>query len=328
VEEAPKKKKRVRDVETPVVFSNQELEAAYEEFKREKTLPSFLMKDAILDYGRRISVGFMVEEQYDSAYENDAVVNDLLLAFSKDSGGYNTGAIASYLESRLQIVREQRTSTQQKFDEQISAMKERQQKKIEKIMQLQGYEREQFEINCTKPEFLLKFSKPSTELLQIRKIQKGLALAHKFEEAKAVKLKGDRMQYQETQIAQARAAQHIRIAFAQLLEKHRQQLACAIENGQRKIKLIEENFERENEANMNVARQLKIRLQETKSKKASALPPLQASGSKTGASELTATQLRRFKKAGNVARLDVQLTNVKGIIARQSPPTAKTVKIV
>jgi hypothetical protein len=162
----------------------------------------------------------------------------------------------------------------------------------------------------------------------LRKIQKGLALAHKFEEAKSVKLQGDRMQHHETIAAQARAAEHIKMAYAQLLDRQRQQLCCAAENGQRKIRLMEENFAREDEANANVARQLKIRLHETKTKKGTGLPPLLASGSKTGPSESTRLQMRRFKRTGNVSKLDVKLTDVKGIIGSRSPPTIKSIKIV
>jgi hypothetical protein len=326
-EDKPKKKRR-RDVETPIVYSNQELEDAYDEFQKNKTLPSFLMKDAILDYGRRRSLDFMMVEDYDAAYKNDMVVNDLLLAFSKDSGGFSTDSIASYLDSRIQSIREQRASTQQRYDESISAMREKQQKKLERLLALQQEERDNFERDCTSSEFLKKFSKPSTELLQLRKIQKGLALAHKFDEAKSVKAQGDRMQHQETLSAQSRAGSHIRTAYAQLLDRQRQQLVCAAENGQRKIRLLEESFAREDEANANVVRQLKIRLQGTKTKKGPGLPPLLVAGSKTGPSESTRLQMRKFKRPGNVSKLDVKLTDVKGIIGTRSPPTMKSVKIV
>jgi hypothetical protein len=195
-------------------------------------------------------------------------------------------------------------------------------------LEIQQDERDQFERDCTSEEFLMKFSKPSTELLQLRRIQKGLAFAHEFEEAKLVKAQGDRIQHDETLAAQARATEHIRLAYAQLLERQKQQLFCTAENGERKVRAFEERVAREDDAYANLARQLRSRLQETKSKKGSALPPLLPSGSKTVASEPTKQQMKRFKKTGNVSKLEVKLINVKGILGNRTPANVKPVKIV
>ncbi|OHT16947.1 hypothetical protein TRFO_12838 [Tritrichomonas foetus] len=321
------RRKAAEEDEEIVQYSDEQLNEAYEEFKKRKQLPPYLMRDAVLDYARRQSLQFMVDENYDAAYKNDLSVNDLLLEYSKDSGGYNTETITRNLEARIEMAQQQRQKSNEKYQSRIQMMKEYEQQKLHQLEDLQEEERKQFEASCQKPEFLQKFSKPSTKLLQIRKIQKSLALAHKFEEAKDVKSEADQMQKAETVQAQRRAIEYIRSSYAQLLEKHQQQLECATENGKRKIRALEEQLNRENLANRNLIRQLELRLKETKTKKGSCLPPLNSSGCKKPPSKSAMKQLAKYRHTQQITMLEVKLTNIQKIVGNVKPAT-KPVKIM
>lgn len=315
------------DDENIVQYTDEQLNEAFELFKQDKTLPPFLMRDAIIDYARRQSLQFMVDENYDAAYKNDLSVNDLLLELSKDSGGYTTESITRNLESRIEMAKEQRHASNEKYQKRIATVKENEQKKLQQLIEIQSCERKQFELDCQSAEFLQRFSKPSKKLLQIRKIQKALALAHKFDEAKTIKAEGDALQRSETIQAKRRAIRYIRTSYQKLLEKQQNQLNCAAENKDRKIRALLDQLERENAANQNLTRQLEIRLKETKSKKGSCLPPLISSGPKKAPSKSTLRQLADYKSTQKVSMLNVKLTNIQKIVGHVKPPT-KPIKIV
>jgi hypothetical protein len=216
----------------------------------------------------------MIAEDYDAAYRNELTVNDLILACSRDNGGSASESEQEYLRSRLEGVKGRKASAQERYEQQIEELKEGEEQKMVRLQEAHQSEREVFERECERPEFVQRFSKPSTHLLQLRKVQKQLALTHAFEEAKGVKAEADRVQARETREAERRAIDHIRAAYAVILERQQQQIICAREFGQRKIRKLEEMLASEREAAQNVARQLRIRLADAKQKKGSSLPPL------------------------------------------------------
>lgn len=316
-----KRRKKEKEVEMVPAYTDEELEEAYRLFIKKKELPAFLMRDSVLDYARRQSLKHMVVEDYDSAFKNDLIVNNLLLEYSRDSGGFVTDTAARNIESRIASAQKQKQYTNQQYHQRLNEMKEREQTKLQNLMDTQEQERVQFEANCTKPEFLQKFSKPSTRLLQMRKIQRQLAIAHEFEKAKMVKLQADQLQRDETAVAKRRAVECIKKNYAQLLERQQTQLECAKQNSDRKIMALENQMEKELEANRNLARGLESKLQETKQKK-SCLPPLQASPAKAqpkGAFH----QMQTFKKKEEVTQLNLNLTNIHNLMSTIKPPTSK-----
>lgn len=328
VDESPKKKKKsVAQDESLVTYPEEELKEAFELFEKKRTLPAYLMRDAVLDYARRQSVKFMVAEDYDSASRNDALVHELIREYSKDSGGYDADTLTRTLQSRIQQANERNHTKHMKYNERIAAIKQNEQSKIDKLLEQQEQEREQFEADCHRPEFLQRFSKPSTKLLHLRRIQKSLALAHKFDEAKSVKLEGDRLQREETIEAQHRAIQHIKKTYAQLIDRQQQQLDCAMLFGQRKVRTVEGESIKEKEAHNNLTKQLQTKLQETKARARSSLPPLQSSGSKIPQSKATRNQLMKYKKSPDVTLLNVRLTNLKSVMTMKPPSALKPVKI-
>jgi hypothetical protein len=319
----PRPPKRPRKPpEEVVIYTDEELCASYEDFQQDKILPPIRMRDQALDYARRRSVELMVAEDYDGAYRNDLIVNELILACSKDTGADVLESEQDYLKSRLEGVKGRKASAQERYEQQIEDLKEGEEQKLARLREAHQSERELFEKECERPEFVQRFSKPSAHLLQLRKLQKQLALAHAFEEAKGAKAEADRVQARETREAERRAIDHIRAAYAVMLERQQQQIICAKEFGQRKIRRIEEMLAREREAAQNVARQLRIRLNDAKQKKRSSLPPLRPG--KVQPPTGTLQSLRNFKTTRNVTMLDVRLTNLSRVFGR-GPMSVKAV---
>jgi hypothetical protein len=295
----------------PVIqYSPAELSTAYDAFKSDKTLPPFLMREQVLDFARQQSVDLMVQEDYDGAYRNDLIVGELLLAYSRESGGWAHNKQTSDLQARLQVAREKKGASQEKYERQLVALRAEERDRLAHLADMHVAERKDFEHTWQQRDKLARFAKPSVRLLQMRRIQKELALAHRFEDAKAIKVEADRLQARETAAAERRALEHVRAAWVLMLERQQQQMACATQFGQRRIRRVEDEATREREANINLARQLRLRLEETRHKRPEALPP---GAPKAMPSKTTLQKLRSYKKARTVSVLDVRLTNLNKI---------------
>lgn len=254
-----------------IQFTDDQLSQAYEEFKIKNILPSYLMRDPLLEYARRISLQFIIDEDYDKAKENDKHVNNLIKLYKDD--GYNSfydnylsieswSNLKTNLESRLEIAKNQQKENNRKFIERSLELKKDQEKKLFELDRLHEEERQKFIESCSSSSFLHRFSKPSSHLLQLRHLQKQLAIQHNFNEAKKIKIEADKLQLKETKEARLKASDCVRKLYKMIIERQMMQKQCVIDNTIRKTSALEENFNLQNNANKNLTNQLEMRINE------------------------------------------------------------------
>jgi len=117
-----------------------------------------------------------------------------------------------------------------------------------------------FEEAWSRPEAMLPFSKPSSKLLQIRKMQKSLALSRNFAEAKSLKQQAEQLQREESQAAEKRATQAMKLEYQQLMESHQRELECEELNWTRKLTVLETERDKAIAANEKLQKQLTARV--------------------------------------------------------------------
>jgi hypothetical protein len=104
-------------------YSPGERSAGCDAFKRDKKVSLFLMRDQVLDFARWQSVDLMLQEDYNGACRNDLVVDELLLAYSRQSGGWARNKEMSDLQVWLQVVREQKGACQERDERRLVALR-------------------------------------------------------------------------------------------------------------------------------------------------------------------------------------------------------------
>lgn len=302
------------DDDLEVQYTDEQLERAYNEFKTRNILPSFLMRNQLLEYARRISLKFIVDEDYDKAKENDKDVDNLLRAYKND--GYNGfsdynyssteswSSIKTNLEARLETAKKQQISNNIKFKDRISCLKNEEERKLEELEKIHEKERQYFIESCSNSSFLYRFSKPSSKLLQMRQLQKNLAIQHKFNEAKEIKIEADELQRKETKEARLRASECVKKLYKMLIQKQFNQNKCIIENYERKRNMIEENFQKEIEVNKNLTNLLEIRINEMNQKISSNTNPLLNSSVFFNSGKLSNSLNYSAKKKGKAASIN------------------------
>lgn len=270
------------------LFSEKDVELAFSEFQNNKTVPPPYMREATILYVHAITNEAIEDEDYDLAEKLDKDLKELITAFNKAYGINNANVSSqkgtSYttsdgssatLQSRLEEVKKQKIIAETEWEDRIKALKESEQSKIEEIEARQQKEREEFEEKCQTQEFLQKFTKPSARLLQLWKLQKGLALQHDFEGAKEMKARAEQLQKQETDEAQKRAISSVKVNYEKLVVKQQRELECAVANGKRKISQMEIEMKKDLENRDKLSKQVEIRMKEYRQPlKKSRLPPL------------------------------------------------------
>lgn len=267
-----------------IEYTDEQLERAYTEFKTKNILPSILMRDPLLEYARRLSLQYIIDEEYDKAKQNDKDVNNLLQSYKNNgynsfsdygySGLENWSNLKTNLEARLEIAKKQQTTNNIKFKERIQYLKKEEERKLQELENIHEKERQFFIESCSAPSFLHRFSKPSSNLLQMRQMQKNLALQHKFNEAKEMKIEADELQRKETRAARLRASECVKNLYKMIVQKQFNQKQCIMENTERKKNIIEENFLKEMDVNKNLTNLLEIRINEMNQKISTNSSPL------------------------------------------------------
>jgi hypothetical protein len=117
-------------------------------------------------------------------------------------------------------------------------------------------EQEEFEEAWANPAVLTHFSKPSPQLLFLRRQQKKLALARDFSDAKKIRQSADSLEQEEIVHAEIRAGEAMRLAFRQLQDKQRREMECFEEHQSRIEFFLETERENVEEPIRNLIRQL------------------------------------------------------------------------
>lgn len=115
----------------------------------------------------------------------------------------------------------------------------------EELKQRQQAEEDEFANKWADPHNFKDYNKPSPSLLQLRKIQKGFAMARDFENAKKVRKQADDLQRQETENAERKALNAMLLEHQKLQEKHHKEIICFDEKEKRTELFLSTNRESE-----------------------------------------------------------------------------------
>jgi hypothetical protein len=267
-----------------------------------------------------------MNEHYDQASQIDGAIDAVLRRLRRAGFDGESAQHAMTLQQRLEDAVVQRRQIQEDYSRRIADLRERHEQRADALRQQHEAARQSFEDEWSRPDRVLRFSKPSSSLLQVRQMQKSLAISHRFDQAKALKREGDQLQRAESAVAGERATDAMKIAYAALLEKEERERECLRANGERKMAVLEGERERKLTANWNLKCQLEVKkgrpgmpfrptvtVPQVGGKKA---PPPHVPGV---ISVRTRVQYLGFKKALQSEKLDVQIGDVAKITKEMTP---------
>jgi aminoglycoside phosphotransferase len=180
---------------------------------------------------------------------------------------------AREIKTHIMQIRHEQRSMIASLSAHIAQLESEERSKVAQLTKAHEREKAEFAEECEKREFLARFAKPSPQLLQLRMMQKHLALTRDFEGAKAAKARADKLQVAESVVASKRAMDSVRLLYRKLLEKQQREIIGANENSRRKIAKVRAEIQQQNDAFAKLLRQLESKAGDARARK---LPPLQS----------------------------------------------------
>jgi hypothetical protein len=301
-------------------YSDTELQDAFAGFQQNRTIPPPGMKLILTQFVHYL-IGQAIEaEEYDLAEQIENDLRELTTAYQQSDMENASHLQSQSLESRLEEVKQKQLAIEAEWEQKMARLRAKQEQKMLILEQRQQEERELFEQKCQTPDFLQRFTKPSSQLLALWRLQKSLAFQHEFDAAKDAKARAEELQRRETMDAQSRAMKSVRQNYEQLLQRQKREIECAKANDIRKLKALEIEMKKEKEAVEKLNKQVETRIKDQRPPlKRSGLPPLQAA-QRDGSSQLLrrAGRPRSGLNEQGGAQLDVKITNIKAVLGGKS----------
>ncbi|OHT03817.1 hypothetical protein TRFO_01514 [Tritrichomonas foetus] len=217
----------------------EEIKFALDRLIKKGIIPEYQIRNDVISLARRDTVIAMLNEDYDRADALENAIAILAQSIKADSSLMEDKTSTETIKNRLDLAKASQKQIEAHWNEIIEQQKEIERLRRETLQQSQESDIRSFKEKWEQPEAMIPFTKPSVELLQIRQQQKAYAIAHKFIDAKAMKIKADKLQKIETEIARKRAAQVMKAEYEQILEKHRKEVEAGEMNWARKLETLE-----------------------------------------------------------------------------------------
>ena len=219
---------------------------------------------------------------------------------------------------RLNNLIEQLSKLNKEWDSIFKTFWEEQKQKKYELENKHKNEQIEFEQLWDDPNTFLPFNKPSPQLLQLRKIQKKLAMAKSFDQAKIIKIQADELQNKETEEAEKRALENMENSQLILIDKHRKEIECFNEKEKRtEIYLKGEKFKEVHPLEMQI-QQLKLIIDTEKKNlllknnlKSTLKNKIEIKDQLPPNSPRTARVYQKFRNNDEPIKLNINSTNVK-----------------
>jgi hypothetical protein len=236
------------------------------------------------------------------------------------------------LAQRLEEAKQHGEALEQELDCCMETRRNRTRDRLRKLEEEHERERVAFEQFWSRPEAKIPFSKPSPELLRIRRRQKACALVHDFADAKAMKLAAEAMEREEAAEAAKKFAGALRTAYEQMLDRHQREIDCMTAKAETDVAVLTTEKEKVRLTNELTKGALEIRLTNPthQKKPTTQCPVVKPRGAAANVpvpgmvTQRTKSELARYRKAPDMGRLPLAMQDPAAIrlLSARRPPTA------
>ena len=317
-----RKKKKVRNTNINQ-FDNDDSRRALNRLIKKGDVPELNIRNSVILLARNDSINAALNENYDQADVLENAVSTLLKKDKKDQENFEIQCVKKEMMRRLEESENDKKQSENYWNKMISEQKELALQQKESLKMQHEYEIRLFQEKWQNPNSLIPFTKPSPELLQMRRKQRAAALSHNFEIAKAMKIKADHLQKIETEMAQRNATKAMQAEYIILLEKHQKEIEVVEMNYNRKLNTLQIEKNEVLKAAENRSNQLTMKVQNpiVQKKQPVLLPVVDKKDPM-----LTFTMRKRYtkyKKSPEKMRLDVKQVDTN-IIRKMNDKREKT----
>lgn len=287
-------------------------------------LPPVRSRPAFLQFLNRKRVAALVESDYDVAEKYDNYLSCYSYSIAYEQKKTKEDNDLEHLYMRWSNLKAEEQKINDYYNNKIKEAKDECNSKTEELEGLQEEEYQQFLNKWQNPEFLRQYNKPSPKLLQLREMEKNMAVARMYAKAKEMKAIADDQQMRDTQEAQARITKEMYDERCRLIEKQDMQKNAIESHKRKKI----DQYEQERKAKLKPvqAAMSQIRSKRGSASRQSHLPPLKPANNNNDIMEAmihsprTYERLSHFRSEKKAVHLDVKGVDDKTLQNMRRPP--------
>ncbi|OHT12830.1 hypothetical protein TRFO_17192 [Tritrichomonas foetus] len=195
-----------------------DIEYAAQSYLKYGIVPIDALRDYVIKNINAKRIDALIEGDYQLAKSLDNSANELNRA-RNTSILENIESHRLYsIERQIEDLNDRLNNTNEKYNELKEQNHKKTELKIESVTERQETETKQFKIKWQSEDFLKQFSHPSMELLAARELEKKMALAKYYDEARVAKEKADQLQKMEEEETENLIYQKMQNEFLKLKE--------------------------------------------------------------------------------------------------------------
>lgn len=313
----------------------EEARNAMNRFLNNNEIPPDHLQPLIIGLIRSEIITATMEEDYNRACELENASNLLSTAIEWRTSEIRRNAAKETIHGRFEQVKRNYESETGEWKKIFSVFKDQQIESQKKLEQAHNEEKRAFEEKWSTNANMIKYNKPSPTLIQLRKLQKNLAISHQFEEAKRVKLTADLQQIKESEEAKKRAEETMINEYDALIEKQKREKQCFYDH-QKTTELFLKN------QRCRVLQPLEMQMKQLKTTinrdKPTNLKPQKYTFQSTAKTKIAAAELNpasprivtkyaRYKKNEEAQKLTINGLDVRKIIRKKRGSSVQTRRV-
>lgn len=199
------------------------------------------------------------------------------------------------LYSKLDSTKDEIVQMKDRCDKIKAKFNEERQADIERLKDKQKEEIMEFRVKYAKDNIPPKYRKRSSDLITIRAQETKLRYMHKFQEAKALRDEGDRKEQEEIELSQKKWQEEREVAKTALIQKHRKQMRCLLENWDRKWQQLQPIMKAEEQNKLFILNKTEKKISLAKAKSEKEISPQKSL--RSGASSRISSSLKSTRSA-------------------------------
>ena len=237
-------------------FSETQLEQALQRQMKGLGLPPDGMKLDVIRYAQDKSYQMLMQEKYDEAAKIDQAVDVIKTSIENDLSTERQETERSCVAARLSTTAQRERSITDEWNQRIADYRDQCALKMQEIQKRHEEEKRQFREEWARPEALIPYSKPSSELMHLKRQQQILAMGQDYEGAKHLKEQCDRLQEEESEASGKRASEAMKSQYLQLIARQEREISCFVDYGKQHIEVMEKSRNYELRQQENLKRRL------------------------------------------------------------------------
>lgn len=207
-------------------FSDEDVQYAFDQLYENGKIPETSMFPQLLQVIFREKANAIDNQNYDRAKKLEHMISSINRESDSYSYSYSMTpeSQSRYLNDRDSRLHQQLEDTKAKYKVKLDNHTKDCQNRMQQLQEKQQLEVSELKTKYQDPSFLMRFNRPSQQLLSMRKCERKLALARKYEEARQIKRLADNQQKREEKEMQDAVQQSMQSEYIKLIEKQKRDM--------------------------------------------------------------------------------------------------------